>query len=151
MGSNFNKALDESDLPRTPPGRPVAVADGSNQAKEPLSDCVERRTLANLRRGMSRGKAVASAIKACEKSRPVRGKSVVHVDKAGATLGADSLHDHEEKVIAEEPIASVNKVGERQKGESVKDCVSRKIAILIREGKSQEQAAAVAFSLCEDR
>ena len=123
MSNNFNKALDEGDLPRTPPGRPVAVADGSNQAKEPLSDCVERRTLANMRRGMARGEAVAAAIKACEKSRPVRGKSVVHVEKKG----------------------------ERIKGESVKDCVSRKIAILIREGKSKEQAAAVAFSLCEDR
>ena len=123
MGNNFNKALDESDLPRTPPGRPVAVADGSNQAKEPLSDCVERRTLANVRRGMSRGEAVARAIKACEKSRPVRGKSVVHVEKKG----------------------------ERRKGENIQDCVSRKIEILIREGKSQEQAAAIAFSLCEGR
>ena len=123
MSNNFNKALDESDLPRTPPGRPVAVADGSNQAKEPLSDCVERRTLANLRRGMSRGKAVASAIKSCEKSRPVRGKSVVHVEKKG----------------------------ERREGENLQDCVSRKIEILIREGKSKEQAAAIAFSLCEGR
>jgi len=151
MSKVISKALDEGDLPRTPPGRPVAISPGSNQAKEPLSDCVQRRLEANMRRGMSRAKAAVAAIRSCEKSRPVRGKAVVHVDKAGATLGADSLHDHEEKVIAEEPMASVNKVGERQKGESVKDCVSRKIAILIREGKSQEQAAAIAFSLCEGR
>lgn len=124
MGDNFNKALDESDLPRTPPGRPVAVADGSNQAKEPLSDCVERRTLANVRRGMSRGEAVARAIRACEKSRPVRGKSVVHVEKIGE---------------------------ERRNKESLRDCVSRKIPILIAEGKSREQAAAQAFSQCRLR
>ncbi len=124
MINNFNKALDEGDLPRTPPGRPVAVSPGSNQAKEPLSDCVARRTLANIRRGMSRGEAVAKAIKDCEKSRPVRGKSVVHVEKIGE---------------------------ERKKGEALKDCVSRKIEILIREGKPQAQAAAIAFSQCRLR
>ncbi len=127
MSNNSDKALDEGDLPRTPPGRPIAVDDGRNQAKEPLGDCVERRTLANIRRGMSRGKAVARAIKDCEKSRPVRGGRIIPIKR------------------------NVEKKGERRKGENLQDCVSRKIEILIREGKSQEQAAAIAFSLCEGR
>ncbi len=120
MDEKTVKDLNEGDLPRTPPGRPVAISPGSNQAKEPLSDCVQRRLLANMRQGMTRAKAAVAAIRSCEKSRPVQGKTVVHVDKAG-------------------------------EGESVKDCVSRKIAILIREGKSKEQAAAIAFSLCKGK
>lgn len=124
MSKIISKALDEGDLPRTPPGRPVAISPGSNQAKEPLSDCVQRRLEANMRRGMSRAKAAVAAIRSCEKSRPVQGKTVVHVEKIGE---------------------------ERRKGESVQDCVSRKIGILIGEGKSQAQAAAIAFSLCRLR
>jgi len=38
--------------------------------------------------------------------------------------------------------------GERRPGESMKDCVGRKIAINIREGKPRDQAVAVAFSQC---
>jgi len=127
MSKTSDKALDEGDLPRTPPGRPVAVdPSGRDQAKEPLGDCVERKATAFIRRGMSRGKAVARAIKECEKSRPVRGGRIVPVKR------------------------DVEKKGERRQGESLKDCVSRKIEILIREGKSQEQAAAIAFSICGD-
>ena len=128
MSNDSDKALDEGDLPRTPPGRPIAVDDGRNQAKEPLGDCVARRTLANIRQGMSRGEAVAKAIRDCEKSRPVRGGRIIPIKR------------------------NIEKIGEeRRKGENLKDCVSRKIEILIGEGKPREQAAAIAFSQCRLR
>ena len=147
MSEKINKDLNEDDLPRTPPGRPVAVSPGSNQAKEPFSDCVQRKLEAKMRRGMPRAKAAVQAIRECEKSRPVRGKAVVHVDKAGETLAGDSVQDHEEKMA--ERAVPVAKVGERNPGESVDACVSRKVAILIREGKPVDVAVAIAHSLCE--
>ncbi len=39
--------------------------------------------------------------------------------------------------------------GERRPGESMKDCVGRKIAANIREGKPRDQAIAIAFSQCK--
>ncbi len=39
--------------------------------------------------------------------------------------------------------------GERRPGESMKDCVGRKIAANIREGKPRDQAVAIAFSQCK--
>ena len=127
MSDNSNKALDESDLPRTPAGRPIDPS-GRDQAKEPLDVCVTRKFEALIRRGVSRGEAVARAIRECEKSRPVRGGRIVPIKR------------------------NIEKIGEeRRKGESLKDCVSRKIEILIREGKPRDPAAAQAFSQCRLR
>jgi len=64
--------------------------------------------------------------------------------KSGETLAGDSIQDHEEPMA--ERVVSVDKGGERQPGESVDACVSRKVAILIREGKPVNMAVAIAHS-----
>jgi len=127
MAETPNKALTEEDLPRTPPGRPIAPTT-SRRVKEPLDVCVERRMKAFRRQGIPRATAALRAIKECEKSRPLVNRPLVDTRK------------------------DLEKIGEkRRKGESLKDCVSRKIPLNMKEGRTRAQAVRISFEQCRLR
>lgn len=73
----------------------------------------------------------------------------INIDKRRKLL-AQFLKDvgHSSEVV--EKCCGKTQKGERQAGETIDDCVSRKIPILIDEGMSQDQAVAVAHSMCSE-
>lgn len=74
-------------------------------------------------------------------------------DEEFLALVQEFLNDKEyAKLIEEAYQLSLSDPGEkvhRQEGESTNDCVQRAIPILIEEGKPQDQAVAIANSMCE--
>ncbi len=92
----------------------------------------------------------ASSLLQSLRERRLTGYSVTKMlQQAGFSRAiAERIVEAEEKAIAEEPAAKLDKI-HRMPDEPFDDCVERGIEVVMAEGYDREQAVAMAYSMCE--